>query len=135
MVPSELGDVWTRPDRLIVGHRMAPPSYRGQPVPLSNGMYLNVQIALQVIRNPIRLAVTDATFTYQAGVDGRSPSRWSRGPLRPVRRHCAARGVEWTAVAQPAGSATGRCIRHLVRRIFRTIERHLARGRTKSAST
>ena len=64
---SELGDVWTRPDRVIVGHHMAPPSYRGQPTLLSNGMYLNVRIALQVIRNPVHLATLAATFTYQAG--------------------------------------------------------------------
>ena len=69
MVPSELGDVWTRPNRLIVGHRMAPPSYRSQPAPLSNGMYLNVQIALHVIRVPIRLETTTATFSYQASPD------------------------------------------------------------------
>ena len=68
-MPSELGDVWTRPDRLIVGHRMAPPSYRSQPVPLTNGMYLNVQIALQVIHNPVRLETTTATFSYQAAPD------------------------------------------------------------------
>ena len=30
-------------------------------------MYLNVQVALQVIRSPLRLEMTDATFTYQAG--------------------------------------------------------------------
>ncbi len=64
---SELGDVWTRPDRVIVGHHMAPPSYRGQPALLSNGMYLNVRIALQVIRNPVHLVTLAATFTYQAG--------------------------------------------------------------------
>ena len=30
-------------------------------------MYLNVQVALQVVRSPLRLEMTDATFTYQAG--------------------------------------------------------------------
>ena len=69
MAPSELGDVWTRPDRLIVGHCMAPPSYRSRPVPLSNGMYLNVQMALRVVGYPLRLETTDATFAYQAGSD------------------------------------------------------------------
>ena len=66
---SELGDVWTRADQLIVGHHMAPPSYRGRPALLSNGMYLNVQIALRVARNPARLETLASTFTYQAGSD------------------------------------------------------------------
>ena len=48
---------------------MTLPSYRGQPAPLSNGMFLNVQIALRVVRSPFRLETTDATFTYQAGSD------------------------------------------------------------------
>lgn len=72
---AELGDVWLGGDTdiLIVGHRTKRSSRRGQPVLLSNGMYLNVQIALQVIRNPLRLETTDATFTYQAGADLDNP--------------------------------------------------------------
>lgn len=54
---------------LVVGYRVARPPYLGRPVPLSNGMYLNVQMALQVTRNPTRLETTAATFTYQAGAD------------------------------------------------------------------
>ena len=61
--------MWTGADELIVGHRVARPPYLGQPVRLSNGMYLNVQIALQVTRSPPRLETMAATFTYQAGGD------------------------------------------------------------------
>ncbi len=71
---TSLGDVWAGADTLIVGHRMAPrPPYLGHPTLLSNGMYLNVQIALQVIQKPVRLETTRATFTYQAGADRDDP--------------------------------------------------------------
>ena len=68
-----LGAEWPGADRLIVGHRISPPSYRGQPVRLSNGMYLNIEIALQVGRSSQRLETTAATFTYQAGADNDDP--------------------------------------------------------------
>ena len=68
-----LGAEWFGADRLIVGHRIAWPSYRGQPVRLSNGMYLNVEIALRVNRSSKRLETTAATFTYQAGTDNDDP--------------------------------------------------------------
>ncbi|MDE2903823.1 MAG: hypothetical protein OXP73_12455 [Chloroflexota bacterium] len=48
---------------------MASPSFRGRPALLSNGMYLNVQIALRVARSPARLETLASTFTYQAGSD------------------------------------------------------------------
>ena len=68
---TELGDVWLGGDTdvLIIGNRATRSSRRGQPAPLSNGMFLNVQIALRVIRSPLRLETTDATFTDQAGAD------------------------------------------------------------------
>ena len=56
-------------DVVLVGHRATRASRRGQPAPLSNGMYLNVQMAVQVVRNPLRLETTDATYAYQAGRD------------------------------------------------------------------
>ena len=59
---------------LVVGHRVARPPYLGRPVALSNGMYLNVQMALQVTRDPMRLETAAATFTYQAGADLDDPS-------------------------------------------------------------
>ena len=80
---AELGDVWLGgyTDVLIVGHRATRSSRRGQPARLSNGMYLNVQMALPAIRGPLRLEMTDATFTYQAGGDLDDP--------RPVfEYHC-----------------------------------------------
>ena len=52
---------------------MAPPSYRGQPVRLNNGMFLNIEIALQINRTSQRLETTAATFTYQAGADNDDP--------------------------------------------------------------
>ena len=52
---------------------MAPPSYRGQPVRLNNGMFLNIEIALQISRASQRLETTAATFTYQAGADNDNP--------------------------------------------------------------
>ena len=52
---------------------MAPPSYRGQPVRLNNGMFLNIEIALQINRASQRLETTAATFTYQAGADNDNP--------------------------------------------------------------
>ena len=72
---AELGDVWLRGDTdvLIVGHRATRSSRRGQPAPLGNGMFLNVQLALQVMRSPLRLEMTDSTFTYQAGSDRDDP--------------------------------------------------------------
>ena len=36
-------------------------------------MFLNVQLALQVMRSPLRLEMTDSTFTYQAGSDRDDP--------------------------------------------------------------
>ena len=36
-------------------------------------MFLNVQLALQVMRRPLRLETTDSTFTYQAGSDRDDP--------------------------------------------------------------
>ncbi len=68
-----LGAEWPGADRLIVGHRISPPSYRGQPVRLNNGMFLNIEIALQINRASQRLETTAATFTYQAGADNDSP--------------------------------------------------------------
>ena len=68
---AELGDVWLGGDTdvVLVGHRATRTSRRGQPVPLSNGMYLNVQLALQVAPGSPRLEMTAATFSYQAGPD------------------------------------------------------------------
>ncbi|MDE2869586.1 MAG: hypothetical protein OXR64_00125 [Chloroflexota bacterium] len=65
---SELSDAWLGHDVLIVGHGVSPSSRRGQPVLLSNGMYLNVELTLRVYRSPVpRLETVRATYSYQAG--------------------------------------------------------------------
>lgn len=52
----------------MIGHRVSRISQHGWPVPLRNGMYLNVELTLAV-RGPTapRLATTRASYTYQAG--------------------------------------------------------------------
>ena len=69
-----LGNVWPDKDVLVVGHRVTPSSRRGQPAPLSNGLYLNVEMTLRINREyaetpDVRLETTRATYTYQASDD------------------------------------------------------------------
>ena len=65
---AELGHVWPARDVLVVGHRVSHTSQHGWPVPLGNGMYLNVEMTLRVERRPVpRLETTRASYTYQAG--------------------------------------------------------------------
>ena len=95
---AELGDAWTGGDALTVGYRMTRYSRRAQPSPLSNGMYLNVEIALRLTREPrrvgtpvptrrpsrragrsspsgpLRIETRRATFTHQTGADNDDPS-------------------------------------------------------------
>ena len=60
--------MWLGNDVLIVGHGVTPSSRRGQPVLLSNGMYLNVELTLRAYRRPVpRLETVRATYSYQAG--------------------------------------------------------------------
>ena len=68
MAAAELSDAWLGDDVLIVGHVVTPSSRRGQPVLLSNGLYLNVELTLRAYRRPVtRLEVIRATYSYQAG--------------------------------------------------------------------
>ena len=71
---AELSDAWPGNDVQIVGHGVTPSSRRGRPVPLSNGMYLNVELTLAV-SDPYapRLATTRASYTYQVGDDLDNP--------------------------------------------------------------
>ena len=69
-----LGSEWLLGgDVLIVGHGVTQSSTRGQPVRLSNGMYLNVEMTLRINRvsapPPVRIETTRATYTYQASGD------------------------------------------------------------------
>lgn len=72
---ADLGDVWLRADSdvLIVGHGVSRSSRRGRPVPLSNGMFLNVQMTLRVQATPNggppRLQTLRTAYRYQAGHD------------------------------------------------------------------
>lgn len=66
--------MWLGEDTLVVGHQVTPSSRRGRPARLSNGMYLNVQMTLQIDRESTepphrRLETTRATYTYQASDD------------------------------------------------------------------
>ena len=66
--------MWLGEDALVVGHQVTPSSRRGRPARLSNGMYLNVQMTLQIDRKSTdpphrRLETSRATYTYQAGED------------------------------------------------------------------
>ena len=60
--------MWLTGDVLVIGHRVSHISQHGWPVPLSNGMYLNVEVTLAV-NDPTapRLATTRASYTYQVG--------------------------------------------------------------------
>ena len=69
----DLGHAWLGADELVVGHQVARFPYIGRPVRLSNGMYLNVQMTLRVIRTPgpgaPRLETLRSAYRYQAGHD------------------------------------------------------------------
>ena len=87
--------MWSPRDVLIVGHRVTPPLYRGHPVRLSNGMYLNVEMTLRVNResDPAAawLETTRATYTYQASDDLDDPKplfayEYNRDPSFPYPR-------------------------------------------------
>ena len=65
---TELSDAWLGNDVLIVGHGVTPSSRRGQPVLLSNGLYLNVELTLRAYRRPVpHLETIRSTYSYQAG--------------------------------------------------------------------
>lgn len=65
-----LGASWTEDEALVVGHRVTLRSTRGWPAQLSNGMYLNVEMALRINRElappDVMLETTRSTYTYQA---------------------------------------------------------------------
>ena len=67
----DLGHAWLGANELVVGHQVARYPYLGQPVPLSNGMYVNVQMTLRVNHSPNagppRLQTLRAAYRYQAG--------------------------------------------------------------------
>ena len=58
---------------LTVGHGVSRTTRRGRPVPLSNGMYLNVQMTLRLNRTPEagspRVQTLRSAYRHQAGPD------------------------------------------------------------------
>jgi len=71
---AELADAWPGNDVLIVGHGVTPSSRRGQPVQLSNGMYLNLEFTLRASDTaPPNLVTSRVSYTYQAGHDVDDP--------------------------------------------------------------
>ncbi len=68
MANAELGHAWLAGDVLVIGHRVSHIAQHGWPVPLGNGMYLNVELTLAADDTTApRLATTRASYTYQAG--------------------------------------------------------------------
>ena len=69
----DLGHAWLGTGELIVGHQVARYPYLGRPVPLGNGMYLNVQMTLRVHpargAAPPRLQTLRSAYRYKAGHD------------------------------------------------------------------
>ena len=62
--------MWLTGNTLVIGHHVSHISQHGWPVPLGNGMYLNVELTLAVAdRSAPRLATTRASYTYQVGED------------------------------------------------------------------
>ena len=116
--------MWLGNDVLIVGHGVTPSSRRGQPVLLSNGMYLNVELTLRAYRRPVpHLETVRATYSYQAGnkPDDRRPFSRTSSIARPHvhihaaistymrRRRATRRTAHSTAsTSQPAASPSNR---------------------------